>query len=528
VEQRFKIKYKGEEPIALADLKPEQWKARTVARGDRFKKGVHFNKTAAPVIHTPALKMLIAHGVATGKYFFQFDQYSAFYGNTMDIKGVIVRLPAGFDPWSEEIRPLHLPPLYGELAAGVPGIPQGSLLQYLDIAPALLDIGFRAADADNCLFVHATEDMATCIHVDDGILAVPSLQHAERFFGKTGLGGTRTLTYGPLTHTLGIDFKVEHSDQLRRVFMSQRPYAITILRRANMLDCNATLTPATPGRKYTKADGPTTSEEKDALAAQGLTKELYHSVTMSLNYLVVITREDMRFIQGKMAKYCNNPGAEHFKLQKHALRFLKGTLDHGVEFVWRASDPAPTDGPLTITAWTDSSYGDDVDTGRTTLGDVIQVNGGTISASSKLSARVDSCVNHSELQAFNNVCTQPDDKELTDGASMALVRTSRNITWVRGVKAALERRDASTMPPTPIFVDNAGVISMLEGATMKSANKHIFKTLAEARERVNLDKTVIAVKVDTKDNLANAMTKQEPGLRESAAQMRQIAGPCSV
>jgi hypothetical protein len=63
---------------------------------------------------------------------------------------------------------------------------------------------------------------------------------------------------------------------------------------------------------------------------------------------------------------------------------------------------------------------------------------------------------------------------------------------------------------------------------MKSANKHIFKTLAEARERVNLDMTVVAVKVDTKDNLANAMTKQEPGLRESAAQMRQIAGPCSA
>jgi hypothetical protein len=528
VEQRFKLKYKGEDPIALADLKPEQWKARTVARGDRFKKGVHFNKTAAPVIHTPALKMLIAHGVATGKHFFQFDQYSAFYGNKMDIEGVIVRLPDGFDPWSDEIRPFHLPPLYGELAAGVPGIPQGSLLQYLDIAPALLKLGFRAADADNCLFVHDTEDMATCIHVDDGILAAPSRQHAERFFSKAGLGGTRTLTHGPLTHTLGIDFKVEYSDQVRRVFMSQRPYAITILRRANMLDCNSTITPATPGRKYTKADGPATSEDKAALEAQGLTKELYHSITMSLNYLVVITREDMRFVQGKMAKYCNNPGAEHFKIQKHALRFLKGTLDHGVEFVWRASDPAPTDGPLTIMAWTDSSYGDDIDTGRTTLGDVIQVNGGTISASSRLSARVDSCVNHSELNAFNNVCKQPGDDELTDGASMALVRTSRNITWVRGVKAALERRNASTMPPTPIFVDNAGVISMLEGSTMKSANKHIFKTLAEARERVNLDMTVVAVKVDTKDNLANAMTKQEPGLRESAAQMRQIAGPCSA
>ena len=69
---------------------------------------------------------------------------------------------------------------------------------------------------------------------------------------------------------------------------------------------------------------------------------------------------------------------------------------------------------------------------------------------------------------------------------------------------------------------------MLGDITLKAANKHIFRTLAENRERVNLDHTVVPVKVDTKDNLANAMTKQEPGLRESAAQLREIAGPPSV
>jgi hypothetical protein len=84
------------------------------------------------------------------------------------------------------------------------------------------------------------------------------------------------------------------------------------------------------------------------------------------------------------------------------------------------------------------------------------------------------------------------------------------------------------MPPTPVLVDNAGVISMLQGATLKAANKHIFKDLAENRERVNEDKAVVVVKVDTKDNLANAMTKQEHGLLESAAQLRIIAGPPSI
>ena len=54
-------------------------------------------------------------------------------------------------------------------------------------------------------------------------------------------------------------------------------------------------------------------------------------------------------------------------------------------------------------AFSDSSFADDVDTSRTTvrtLGYVIQANGATISASSKLNASVDSCVNHNELLAL--------------------------------------------------------------------------------------------------------------------------------
>ena len=99
---------------------------------------------------------------------------------------------------------------------------------------------------------------------------------------------------------------------------------------------------------------------------------------------------------------------------------------------------------------------------------------------------------------------------------------------MRGLKAALERRDVATLPPTPVYVDNAGVLFMLDAKTLKPANKHIYRTLAELRERVHLDRIITAVKIHTKDNLANAMTKQEPDGTASAAQLRQIAGPPTV
>ena len=252
---------------------------------------------------------------------------------------------------------------------------------------------------------------------------------------------------------------------------------------------------------------------------------------LSLNFLVAITRDDMRFVQGKLAKYTNNPGRVHFQVLKRALRFLQGTRGYGVLFSWSAADPPPTDGPLDLRAWSDSSFADDIDTARTTIGNVVQVNNTTVSAYSKLSTRVDSCVNHAELRAFSSVtedaevpATAPPG-QLTVSATQSLVQVTRTLVWIRGLKAALERRSLASMPPTPVMVDNTGVVSMLQAHTVKQANKHIFRALAECRERVNLDKSAVAVNVDTKDNLANAMTKQEPGVPASAAQLRLITSP---
>ena len=59
---------------------------------------------------------------------------------------------------------------------------------------------------------------------------------------------------------------------------------------------------------------------------------------------------------------------------------------------------------------------------------------------------------------------------------------------------------------------------------MKSPNKHIFRTVCECRDLVHDENVVVPVTINTKENLANAMTKQEPGLKESAAQVRLITG----
>jgi hypothetical protein len=70
VEQRFKIKFRDEDAIALADITAKDWKTRTIVRGDRFKEGEDYDETAASVAHAPVVKMLVAWAVAKGLLLF--------------------------------------------------------------------------------------------------------------------------------------------------------------------------------------------------------------------------------------------------------------------------------------------------------------------------------------------------------------------------------------------------------------------------------------------------------------------------
>lgn len=529
-EQRFVNKYKGELAVALADIPPKDFKARTVARGDYFKEGVHYDEKSAPVVHAATLKMVLAWAVQLGLVPYQADVSGAFYGNRMDREGVFVRLPMGFDPHSVVLRALGAPPLYGELAKALPGIPQGSLLQYGELQAPLANLGFVRAPADPCLFRHRSVTMAIILHVDDFVLVCGSAAEAAHVFGTDGLGVGRVIKWSPLTHVLGIDFKVVYTPERRSIFMSQRPYLVTILERADMADCTTVPTPAVAGRKYTKADCPVTKEDFAKLLKAGLHKTVFLAVAASIRF-AIHTRADLLFILGKLAKFATNPGFEHWQALKRVLRFIKGTLDYGVQFLWRAEDAPMKDGPLHLVAYSDSSFADDVDTGRTTLGSVVLANTATIDGSSKVGQRVDACVNHSELDAFRGLILDEGAKqegEVEDGACLALMVVGRKLAWHRGIKATLEQRDVLLMPPTTVYVDNAGVLSMVQGATLKQANKAIFKTMAEIRERVHVDKEALVTKIATEDNIANALTKQEPGLEQSAAQLRKLAGPEAV
>jgi len=113
-----------------------------------------------------------------------------------------------------------------------------------------------------------------------------------------------------------------------------------------------------------------TDEEK-----RDMEKVPYSSVVGSLLYLSTGTRPDIAYAVGEVSRFMKNPGRGHWTAVKHLLRYLKGTVDWGIQFGGPGAD-------LTVQGYSDADWGGAQDR-RSTTGYVFMLAGGPVSWRSK-------------------------------------------------------------------------------------------------------------------------------------------------
>jgi hypothetical protein len=186
----------------------------------------------------------------------------------------------------------------------------------------LSHIGFRGSKADTSLFVYRQDSSSICLllYADDIILMASSTSLLCHFINQLQSEFAMS-DLGPLQHFLGIS--VHHTHQ--GLFLSQEQYATDLITRANMLHCNSCLTPAAMNAKLSITDGkPLHSPMK------------YRSLVGALQYLT-LTRPGISFAIQQAWLYMHSPTNLHFNLVKRILRYMKGTLHHGLNITRSAS-----------------------------------------------------------------------------------------------------------------------------------------------------------------------------------------------
>ena len=166
------------------------------------------------------------------------------------------------------------------------------------------------------------------------------------------------------------------------LFLSQHKYDTEILDKANMSQCKPTSTPVhTSGKLCTDAsspyDGPT----------------LYRSLAGALQYLT-FTRPDISFA----VQHMHNPRVEHMIALHLILRYVKGTIDHGLQlYMFPISS---------LLSYTDADWGGCPDTRRSTSGYYVFLGDNLITWSAKRQTTVSKSNTEAEYRGVANVVSK--------------------------------------------------------------------------------------------------------------------------
>ncbi|OWZ10531.1 polyprotein [Phytophthora megakarya] len=302
----LRVKYKSTGEI-------ERFKARLVIKGFMQIYGIDYLEVYSPVVRLDTLRVLLTLAGTWDYEAHQMDVTTAFLNGEIDAEVYMEQPEEYVQEGKEDWVCLLLKSLYG--------LKQAPRVWFRLLKTFLEKQAFGVLSSEPCVAVKVIDDWLVfiSIYVDDLILFAPNLDMIQML--KDMLSSRfKMKDLGELHYILG--WEISRNRRERTVFVSQRKYAMTVLERFQMSNCNGCKTPGTMNLKLSKVMCPTDADKKALMKMKP-----YREVIGSLMYLMLGTRPDLAYLVRECSQFLDNPGILYCRAVKQGLRYLKETME---------------------------------------------------------------------------------------------------------------------------------------------------------------------------------------------------------
>ena len=431
-----------------------RYKARLVAKGFHQRAGSDFQETFSPVIKPVTVRIILTIAVSNKWTIQQIDVNNAFLNGTLE-EEVFMQQPPGFEAADKS--------LVCKLNRAIYGLKQAPRAWFDKLKSALVQLGFQASRCDPSLFLlhQGKLQVMILVYVDDIIITGSSapfitslIKHLNNKFSLKQLG--------QLDYFLGLE--VSHLSN-GSLLLSQTKYISDLLTKLNMLNANGMPTPMVSSSKLSKVGSAAVEDPTH-----------FRSVVGALQY-ATLTRPEISFSVNKVCQFLSNPLEDHWKAVKRILRYLSGTLHHGLLI-----QPAPVQQPMQLLGFCDADWASDPDDRRSTSGACIYLGPNVVSWWSK----------KQQLVARSSA----------EAEYRSMAQLAAELIWIQSL---LQELHCSCQVPR-ILCDNLSTVTLAHNPILHNRTKHMELDIFFLREKV-LSKHLSVVHVPAHDQWADILTK---------------------
>lgn len=439
----------------------ERYKARWVAKGFEQIEGIDYNDVFSSVVKSSSWRTLLALGAKEDMEIELSDVDTAFLEAKLN-DDVWVEQPHKFGDGSS--KACHL-------QKSLYGLKQSAREWYSTLYSHLKSMGFHRLGKDNSVFRNDLTGAIIASYVDDLLLMTSS--KVEMINIKKQLDKRFKLKHlGELRHYLGM--RITRDRTTRSMHISQESYIKQLLVQLEMYGCTTFKSPIDKKIKLDIID-PEYKATKELIQA-------YSSIIGALNWLACMTRPDIAYAVHYLSRFIKQPTNDHLLAAKRVIRYLAGTMSLGVAYGPKGLENGE------LVGYSDASWHDCKNTGRSTSGYVFKYWNGAISWRSRLQKEVSMSTAEAEYLAAGDAC--------------------KEALYIKDLMHELHQK-GDDVEYVKIMVDNTAAIQIANNPVSHSRTKHISLCYHLVRDLVG-KKRVHLQWASTDTMVADPLTKALP------------------